>query len=130
MLQWFPFITKEEIASAEYLFWNNSQDVKRLENFTPVLRQHGIKRHDRVLSIPDHSFNVTLYLMDQKGYTVARDHIMNDTTVMDRFMSKVDYIVLSDTTLKDQAAFRRTARHFDPYFTAGPVKVYKMKRAH
>lgn len=36
---------------------------------TPYLRQLGISRNDKVISIPDASTNITLYYMDQKGYT-------------------------------------------------------------
>lgn len=36
---------------------------------TPYLRQLGISRYDKVISIPDASTNITLYYMDQKGYT-------------------------------------------------------------
>lgn len=128
MVYWFPFIPREEAELAKYLFWSYSNDIKRVENFTPVLRAAGISRTDKVLSIPDQSFDVTLYLMDQKGYTVARQHITSDTTVVERFMDKVKYIVLSDTNLSRERAFVKASPHFRHYFTQGPVRVYKVIR--
>jgi hypothetical protein len=79
-----------------------------------------------VLSIPDYSFDISLYLMDQKGYTVTRDHLVNDTTVMARFMNKVKYVVLSDTTLQKTKAFRQMMPRMELYFTKDAVAVYKV----
>ena len=42
---------------------------KALETITPYLRTLGLKRTDKVISLPDPSINISLYLMDQKGYT-------------------------------------------------------------
>jgi 4-amino-4-deoxy-L-arabinose transferase-like glycosyltransferase len=43
--------------------------LKVYENLTPHLRKLGIKRSDRVLSLQDHSINISLCFMDQKGFT-------------------------------------------------------------
>jgi len=40
-----------------------------LSTITPYLRELGIERKDHVISVPDESPNITLYLMDQKGCT-------------------------------------------------------------
>ena len=55
-------------------FWKFSQNeynnrYKALSSITPYLRKLGISRTDHVISIPDQSPNITLYLMDQKGCT-------------------------------------------------------------
>ncbi len=126
MVYWFPFISEEEKNLAKYYFWDYGNSIKHLEHFEPVLRNAGIKRTDNVLSIPDHSFDISLYLMDQKGFTVARDHIMNDSTVMDRFMPKVKYVILSDTTLQKTTAFKRMLPQMQLYFTNQAVAVYKV----
>jgi hypothetical protein len=42
---------------------------KAYETITPYLRKIGLKRTDRVLCLPDGSINISLYLMDQKGFT-------------------------------------------------------------
>ena len=42
---------------------------KAFETITPYLRSLGIERTDRVLSLPEGSINISLYLMDQKGYS-------------------------------------------------------------
>lgn len=128
LVYWFPFISEDEAGLAKYLFWRYGNDVKRIEQITPVLRAAGIERTDKVLSIPDFSFDVSLYLMDQKGYTVAREHITTDTTVVERFADRVKYVVLSDTNLKKERAFVKASRHFTPYFKHGPVEVFRVRK--
>lgn len=128
LTHWFPFISEDEGKLAKYLFWIYGNDIKKLEELTPALRSHGVTREDFVLSIPDQSFDISLYFMDQKGYTISRDHLMNDTTVADRFLKKnIKYLVISDTTLKQQIAFKRIAGHFESLFTENGVEVFKIK---
>ena len=127
MVYWFPFVSQEDQKLAKYLFWYYGNNIKKLEHIEPVLRKAGIKRTDFVLSIPDGSFDISLYLMDQKGFTIAQDHIENDSTVMERFVPNVKYVVFSDTTLMRQAAFRRVQSHFEPFLTSGGVKVLRSK---
>lgn len=45
------------------------QHMKPYETITGYLRSLGIDREDRVLSFSDNSINITLYLMDQKGFS-------------------------------------------------------------
>jgi hypothetical protein len=55
-------------------FWGNMHNnyearYEALETITPFLRELGIKRTDHVISVPDLSPNISLYMMDQKGYS-------------------------------------------------------------
>lgn len=130
-VKWAPFVSEDEINLAAYIFWDLGNSYNRIENFTPVLRRNGIKRDDIILSIPDNSFNISLYFMDTKGFTAARDHVMNDSTVLDRFLNKkknVKYVVLSDTTLKNEISFVRFEKHLEPLFIKDKIKVYKIKQ--
>lgn len=52
-----------------WFHWDYSNHFKAYESITPYLRNIGLKRTDRVLCLPDISINVSLYLMDQKGFT-------------------------------------------------------------
>ncbi len=128
MLKWSPYITSEDLKLSEYLFWDYGNGIKRIEHFSPVLRQHGIRREQNVISIPDQSFNISLYFLDQKGFTVARQHLEKDSTVLERVMSRgAEFIVLSDTTLKAQRAFSRMMYRLEPMFTEDKVQVFKIK---
>jgi hypothetical protein len=125
---WFPFIDKEELKLFKFYHWDYSRDVKNIEEFRPILRAHGIKRTDQVLSIPDQSFDISLYFMDQKGHGISREHFQLDSMVIDHFRNRnISYVVMSDTTLKRETAFKRLAPHLEDFFTSGRVQVFKVK---
>jgi hypothetical protein len=52
--------------------WQNASYTKEtrvFEDISPYLRSIGINKDDRVISLSDNSINITLYLMNQKGWT-------------------------------------------------------------
>jgi hypothetical protein len=53
----------------DWFYWNYDSYYKAYETITPYLRQIGISREYKVISLPDNSINITLYLMDQKGFS-------------------------------------------------------------
>jgi len=62
-------LDKAAIDYWDWQHWSNSIYKKPYHTITPYLRSIGIDRDDKVISMPDTSPNITLYLMDQKGYT-------------------------------------------------------------
>jgi hypothetical protein len=60
---------KKFISLMNWTNWNVYYKVKRFERITPFLNKHNIEKTDRVISIPDQSFNVTLYFMNRRGWT-------------------------------------------------------------
>lgn len=130
LVHWYPFISEEEDNLAKYLAWDYSNSVQRIENFTPELRKHGIQRSDLILSVPDISFNISLYFMDQKGYGITGEHIRLDSTVMSKFLNlQIKYLVMSDTSYKKERAFQKIAGELEPFFIKGNVEVFKFKKA-
>jgi len=65
-------VSWNEVDFWVWFHFDYSMHFKALETITPYLSEIGIKRTDRVLSLPDESINISLYLMDQKGYTSYR----------------------------------------------------------
>jgi hypothetical protein len=52
--------------------WQNEYYIKYIqpiEHIKPYLRSIGIKKDDRVISLSDSSLNISLYFMNQKGWT-------------------------------------------------------------
>ncbi len=128
MSEWNPFVHKEEIKGAEYLFWDYSRSMKKIEDYRPIMRKHGIDRNDLVLTTPDQSFNIALYFLDQKGFGISRDHFENDSTVIRHFRYRgIKYFVLQDTTMKQFPAFRQFKPFVEPYFVENGVEVMKLK---
>ena len=56
--------------------FNNFKQIEDLYTITPYLRSIGISSQDTVISIPDYS-HVSLYLMNQKGWTEYTDQQFN-----------------------------------------------------
>jgi hypothetical protein len=83
-------------------FWKYNQDeyerrYKALSSITPYLRELGIERTDYVLSLPDHSPNISLYLMDQKGRTGYGLFKPDGTDKIDQFIeSGIEYLIIND----------------------------------
>lgn len=128
LIHWFPFISEDEQKLFKYLAWDYGNAIKHVEDITPALRAHGIKREDWVLSIPDQSFDISLYFMDQKGFCISKEHFMLDTLVADQFLhKKIKYMVMSDTTLKQQRTFKRIEKYLEPVFTRNYVEVFRFK---
>jgi hypothetical protein len=52
--------------------WQNSlyeKDIRVFEEIIPYLRSIGIQKEDRLIVLSDNSINITLYFMNQKGWT-------------------------------------------------------------
>lgn len=87
-----------------YGSWMNKTHLeytKAFETITPYIRSLGIERTDKVISIPDESINISLYLMDQKGWTnfgVTLDSI----SITQKINAGAKYLFINDSALYDK----------------------------
>ena len=111
-------------------FWNNCWgqcDLYGNDEFAeikPKLRGHGITRNDTVISIPDRSFNISLYLMDVNGYTNMGNNF-DSSLIADRMKNGAAYLVISDSALYKQEYIRTYAKH--KLLSHDNVDVYDLK---
>jgi hypothetical protein len=71
--------------------------LNALTSITPYLRELGIQRTDPVLSLPDGSPNITLYMMDQKGRSEYGLKRPDGTHRIDEFIeSGMQYLIIND----------------------------------
>ncbi len=124
---WYPFLSKEEKGLADFLTWSYGNSTKPLETITPALRKAGIDRADRVLSIPDESFDITLYLMDQKGLTLSAPRFADSTLVKSVLEKNIKYVVVSNPTIKNDPSFKVITDNFSFLLKKEHVEVYKRK---
>lgn len=104
-LRYFPKIEKSYsvIPSQDLkilLKWidsNYTEKAKALEDIKPYLVKIGIQQEDRVISLPDQSFNITLYSMNQPGWT---DYGLDKNNLKRYIARGAKYLILNDTTLK------------------------------
>jgi hypothetical protein len=76
--------------------WMNDNyllNIKRFENITPYLRAIGIEADDKVLCLPDQSPNITLYFLNQKGWTNYSTN-MDSTRIKYKINAGADYLFI------------------------------------
>lgn len=80
--------------------WNYSNTFKSLESIEPYLRKFGIQRTDKVISTPDQSINISLYLMNQKGFTDFGFNDLKGKNRIDRLIELgAKYLIVNDSTI-------------------------------
>jgi len=89
------FATKMEIDLFNYHYWQIT--VKEpYGTIEPELRKAGIRRTDRVISMDDGSFNATLYLMDQKGWTNMDWQLNDSARIAEKISLGAKYLIADD----------------------------------
>ncbi|NTW32364.1 MAG: glycosyltransferase family 39 protein [Bacteroidetes bacterium] len=80
--------------------WNYSQHSEALENIKTYLKSVGIKQEDKIISIPDESINISLYLINQKGFTDFGYGDLKGEARINAFKNAgAKYLIISDTSL-------------------------------
>ena len=112
------FLSKEEINYWEWSKWDYETRTKSTETVQPYLRKIGLKRTDLVLSIPDPSPNITLFFMDQKGYTTLYNyHKKTKEIIQNAIYKKVKYLIITDKILSKDTSISN--------YTKNKIGVYK-----
>jgi Dolichyl-phosphate-mannose-protein mannosyltransferase len=120
-------LNKQQADFWSWFHWDYDSKLKKLETITPYLRSLGIMRDDIVMSFPDQSPNISLYLMDQRGYTdfLFGSYAPEDKLARIKSLS-VKYIILNDANIAKEA-------YFQPYLNAkigtfGNVTIYDLSK--
>lgn len=101
--QLFPTIGNTHFIS--HLAWMNTVENdrwQRFERMRPYLKELGIKKEDLVISFPDESFNISLYMVGQKGWTNFQDYFKKEQ-VAELVKKGAKYLFLSEPELKNQS---------------------------
>jgi 4-amino-4-deoxy-L-arabinose transferase-like glycosyltransferase len=89
-----------------------AKHMKAFESITPYLRSIGLKRTDPVLSLSDGSFNISLYLMDQKGFTsFGYINMTFDEKIKTYKNNGVKYLIIDSVLNKEE--------YLQPYLKSG-----------
>lgn len=125
LTSWFPFLTNEEKNFWNWYHWNYERTLKPLETISPFLREMGIKREDKVISIPDQSFNITLYLMDQKGFSGTGLNFQTDTNFIDKKIKQgANYLIINDAEIKKEPGIKKHLSNLIGQYQT--VEIYKL----
>ena len=119
------FLSEKEHRYWEWLKWDYETRIESTETVTSYLRKIALKRSDLVLSLPDVSPNITLYFMDQKGYTLLYNDDKTIKEVIENAIdNKVKYLIITDKVLaKDSSISDYTKNKIGEYKN---VSVFKL----
>lgn len=93
-------INKQTRDFWEWMHYEHRRRMIAVESVTPYLRNIGISRNDTVISIPDGSPNISLYLMDVKGYTDYAYFKYKDSARIEHFISLgARYLIINDPAM-------------------------------
>ena len=102
-------ITCRERTLTRYEGWMNEmyhKNFKALMEIPPLLQEWGIRKNDKVISVPDFTINGSLYFMNMKGYT----NFANDFTKAEAFYQRIEqgasYLIVNDSTLLKNEVIR------------------------
>jgi hypothetical protein len=83
----------ERYSPETWMNENYIKNIKRFENIVPYLRSIGIEPKDKVLCLPDESPVVSLYFMNQKGWTYYGTHF-DSTRIRWDINAGADFLVI------------------------------------
>ena len=98
---WNTFTCREQ-AKVRYIGWMNKlydENYKALTSIEPSFEKWGIKKDDKVISIPDPSINGTLYYMNRKGFTEFGSDLSNADGFYQRIEDGAKYLIVNDTSI-------------------------------
>ena len=90
---------QKDVDSWDWFHWHYNQTFRAYETIEDYNRNLGINQDDKVISIPDNSVNVSLYLMNQKGFTDYYYPTMGDLTRLKQYIVLgAKYLFVNDTS--------------------------------
>lgn len=84
--------------------WMNSyycSNLKAFRTIQPYLKSLGITQTDKVISLPDKSINISLYLMNKKGWTNYTIKA-NEKRMQQKIQQGAKYLFVSDSTIYNE----------------------------
>ena len=94
-------VTCRERIENRYVGWMNEMyhQMKAFKEIEPSFREWGIQPEDKVISLPDFTFNGSLYYMNRKGYTEYGSNMTSEEGFYQRIEQGARYLVVSDSTI-------------------------------
>lgn len=116
----------EEEGHLKYLHWDHGRHEAGFEDIEPVLEEWGITEEDVVISIPDASFCITLYLMDRHGFTNMGDDNRNAAQLRANIEKGARYLFINEPEYEKEFPWVK-AFMTDPVGTHRSIRVFRLK---
>ena len=97
--------SEPEAERFKYLNWSYEQKFQSMTEVEPYLKSWGVDENDLVISIPDDSFNASLYLMHRRGWTSYEDDVFSQEGLMARQLRGARYLIINDSSFVKSRQF-------------------------
>jgi hypothetical protein len=124
----FNMVKCNTLLNSRYTGWKNSVYVdhfKAVGELDPVLKKLGIGLNDKVISIPDGSINITLYLMNRKGYCNFNSNFDQPGVFQHRIDQGAKYLIVNDTSILSDSFIKPFTRY--PMLTYKNVEIFDLR---
>lgn len=113
-----PVLNLNQTDYWRWYHWNYEKTFKALETIEPFLDSIGVTRDKKVISIPDESINISLYLMNRKGFNdFGYSHLQKQERIEWAKEKGAQYLIINDSELLNE-------EYLVPYLK-NPVGEYK-----
>ncbi len=110
--------TNDDIGMLKWAKYDFDVCRKNLITISPYLRSLGVEPNDKVISLPDVSFDITLYFMNQKGWSQAgAPSPLTEEWVTEKINRGAKYLIVNNPEIYNDAALKK--------FTSRKLGVYK-----
>lgn len=118
----------EKNLNSRYKGWKNEHylnHLKAIGELDPVFEEFKIVPYDKVISIPDNSINVSLYLMNRRGFTNYNSRFDKLGTYQKRIQDGAKYLVVNDTLILNDTLVQPFLEY--PIVTYKNVKIFDLQ---
>jgi hypothetical protein len=118
-------LSDKEKELYQWFHWDYGMKMQAFETVEPYLEKIGIDRSKKVISIPDQSSNISLSLMDRKGYTMLYVDPAELKGTVERFRDKgAGYLMFFDSTYAEKQQLEPFMKH--PVGKYRNIRIYKL----
>ncbi len=80
--------------------WNYAKTFRGLETIENYLNNIGVTKDKKVISVPDETINVSLFLMNRKGFNdFGYPHLQKDERIEWAKQKGAEYLIVNDTSI-------------------------------
>lgn len=107
----FIFVGNQGIVEEmRWINWDVKANWLRFEYCKTYMEEIGIKKDDLVISLPDPSFSISLYLMDHKGWTNFSNY-NKEEQIQELINKGAKYLIISQPEIEKQEFLKKFIVH-------------------
>ena len=116
----------KRFCNSDWSYYSSMKKIYQFGELEPYLRRLGIERNDIVYATPDISINISLYLMNQKGFTDYGSQHLSPIDRLNYLKERgLEYVIVGDR--KEVANFDQLENHFgNKIGQFGTTEIYKV----